>query len=86
MKKKVYCDVCDKCISSKNIHSKTKTHKLLSLSIVKRVFIKNFQVKTIEFVIDKHIFDYNKKFIRFFCHCEFRTDNFFCKIDFGLFY
>ena len=84
MKKKIYCDVCDKFISNKSSHKKTETHKTLSLSIVNRFYIKNIDVETIDYVINKHVDDYNKKFLNFYCCFEIRNDNFCCRMNSGL--
>ena len=83
MKKGICCDDCDKYISNKSSHNKTKTHKLLSLSVFNRFYIKTIQVETIEYVIKEHIIDYNKKFFYFRGYVAFRIDYFCSKIDIG---
>ena len=81
--KKIYCDIRDKYISSKSSHKKTKTHKLLSISVVNRFYIKNIQVETIDSVVNEQIVDYNKKLLNFRGYVEIRKDNFCTKMDLG---
>ena len=59
--KKSYCDICEKYISNKSSHNETKLHKHLSLSVVNKYYIPNLSVIEIDNIINKHIYDYNKK-------------------------
>ena len=78
MNKKYYCDICDKYILNKSSHNKTKLHKQLSLSVVNKYYIPNVSVIEIDNVINKHIYDYNKKFHAFGCWCKIQND-YFCE-------
>ena len=53
--KKYYCNICDKYISKKSSHNKTKLHKQLSLSVVNKYYIPNVSLIEIDNVINKHI-------------------------------
>ena len=83
MKDKIYCDVCDNNISNKSLHNKTKKHKLKSLSVVIRFYIKQIQLETIDYVINEYIIDYNKKFFNFHGYVENRNYYFCSNIDLG---
>ena len=76
--KKYYCSICDKYILNKSSHNKTKVHTQLSLSIVNKYYISNVPVIEIENVINKHIYDYNKKFLEFVCWCKVQNE-YFCE-------
>ena len=76
--KKYYCDICDKYILNKNRHNKTKLHKQLSVCVVIKYYIHNVSVIKIDNVINKHIYDYNKKFHTFSCWCKIQND-YFCE-------
>ena len=76
--KKYYCDICEKYISNKSSHNKTKLHKQLSLSVVNKYYIRNVSVIEIDNIINKHIYDYNKKFHDFGCWCKIQND-YFCE-------
>ena len=76
--KKYYCDICEKYISNKSSHNKTKLHKQLSLSVVNKYYIPNVSVIEIDNIINKHIYDYNKKFHDFGCWCKIQND-YFCE-------
>ena len=76
--KKYYCDICDKYILNKNRHNKTKLHKQLSLSVVNKYYIPNVSVIEIDNVINKHIYDYIKKFHTLSCWCKIQND-YFCE-------
>ena len=76
--KKYYCDICDKYILNKSRHNKTKLHKQLSLSVVNKFYIPNVSVIEIDNIINKHIYDYNKKFYDFGCWCNIQND-YFCE-------
>ena len=78
MKKKYYCDICEKNILNKKSHNKTKLDKQLSLSVVNKYYIPNVSVIEIDNVINKHIYDYNKKFHTFSCWCKIQND-YFCE-------
>ena len=78
MNKKYYCDICDKYILNKSSHNKTKLHKQLSLSVVNKYYIPNVSVIEVDNVINKHIYDYNKKFHTFSCWCKIQND-YFCE-------
>ena len=74
--KKYYCDICEKYISNKSSHNKTKIHKQLSVSIVNKYYIPNVSVIEIYNIINKHIYKYNKKFCEFECWCKIQNDRF----------
>ena len=76
--KKYYCDICEKYILNKSSHNKTKLHKQLSVSVVNKYYIPNVSVIEIDNIINKHIYDYNKKFHTFDCCCKIRND-YFCE-------
>ena len=76
--KKYYCSICDKYISNKSSHNKTKLHKQLSLSVVNKYYIPNVPVIGIDNVINKHIYDYNKKFLDFVCWFKIQNE-YFCE-------
>ena len=76
--KKYYCDICDKYILNRSRHNKTKLHKRLSLSVVNKYYIPNVSVIEIDNIINKHIYDYNKKFYDFGCWCKIQND-YFCE-------
>ena len=78
--KKYYCDICDKYILNKNRHNKTKLHKQLSVCVVNKYYIHNISVIKIDNVINKHIYDYNKKFHTFSCWCNIQNDYFVKRI------
>ena len=76
--KKYYCDICDKYISNKNNHNKTKLHTHLSQCVVNRYYIDDVSVNEIDNTINKHIYDYKKKFHKFNCWCIIK-DEYFCE-------
>ena len=76
--KKYYCDICDKYILNRSRHNKTKLHKRLSLSFVNKYYIPNVSVIEIDNIINKHIYDCNKKFYDFGCWCNIQND-YFCE-------
>ena len=76
--KKYYCDIFEKYISNKSSHNKTKLHKHLSLSVVNKYYIPNVSVIEIDNIINKLIYDYNKKFHDFGCWCKIQND-YFCE-------
>ena len=78
MNKKYYCDICEKYILNKSSHNKTKLHKQLSSSVVNKYYIPNVSVIEIDNIINKHIYDYNKKFHTFSCWCKIQND-YFCE-------
>ena len=65
--KKDYCNICDKSISNKRSHNKTKLHTQLSLSVVNKYYIVDVPIIEIDNIINEHIYDYNKKFLNFVC-------------------
>ena len=79
--KKYYCSICDKYITNKTSHKNTKLHKQLSLSVVNKYHIRNVSVIEIDNVINKHIYDYNKKFHAFSCWCKIENEYFCEKIN-----
>ena len=79
--KKYYCSICDKYILNKSSHNKTKLHKQLSLSVVNKYYIPNVSVIEIDNVINKHIYDYNKKLHAFSCWCKIQNEYFCEKIN-----
>ena len=79
--KKYYCKIYDKYILNKSSHNKTKLHTQLSLSVVNKHYIVDVSVFETDNVINKHIFDYNRKFLDFIFWCKIQN-NYFCeKID-----
>ena len=79
--KKYYCNICDKYILNKSNHNKTKLHTQLSLSVVNKYYIVDVPVIEIDNIINKHIFDYNKKFLNFDCWCKIQSGYFCEKIN-----
>ena len=77
--KKYYCNICDKYFLNKSRHNKTKLHRQLSLSIVNKYFIVDVPVIEIDNVINKRVYDYNKKFYNFDCWCRIQNRYFFEK-------
>ena len=57
--KKYCCDICDKFISNKSSHNRTKLHTQLSLSVVNKYYILDIPVSEIDNIINKHIYEYN---------------------------
>ena len=76
--KKYYCNICDKYISNKSSHNKTKLHTQLSLSVVNKYYIVNVPVSEIDNIINKHIHGHNKKFLNFVCWCKIQNA-YFCE-------
>ena len=62
IRKKYYCDICDKYISNKKTHNKSNLHTHLSQGVVNRFYINDVSVNEIDNTINKHICDYKKKF------------------------
>ena len=56
--KKYYCNICDKYISNKNSHNKTKLHTQLSLSVVNKYSINDILINEIDNTIKNYVFDY----------------------------
>ena len=50
--KKYYCNICDKNISTKSSHKKTKLDIQLSLSVVNKYYINDISVKEIDNIIN----------------------------------
>ena len=69
IRKKYYCNICDKYLLNKNSHNKTKSHTHLSSSVVNKYYIVDVPVIEIDNVKNKHIYDYRKKFRNFDCWC-----------------
>ena len=78
---KYYCSVCDKYFLNKSSHNKTKLHTQLSLSVINKYYIVDVPVIEIDNVINKHIYDYNKKFVNFDCWCIIQNGYFCEKIN-----
>ena len=76
--KEYYCSICDKNILNKSSHNKTKLHTQLSLGVVNKYYIPNVPVIEIDDVINKHFYDYNKKFHDFDCWCKIQNE-YFCE-------
>ena len=81
--KKYYCSICDKYVSNKGSHNKTKNHNTLSLSVVDRYHIKNVHVEEEDDIINQHIHDYNKKFISFLGWFKIQNESFCHNIKLG---
>ena len=78
--KNYFCDICDKYISNKSSHNKSKLHKQLSRSVVNKYYIPNVSVNEIDNVINKHIMITKNFFHDFICWCIIRNDRFCEKI------
>ena len=76
VKEKNYCNICDKYISNKNSHNKTKLHTKISLSVVKKYKNKDIPINEIDNTIIKYFYDYNKKIIDFVCWCKIENNHF----------
>ena len=76
--KKYYCSICDKYFLNKSSHNKTKLHTQLSLRVGNKYHIVDVPVSEIDNVINKHIYDYNKKFLNFDCWCIIQN-GYFCE-------
>ena len=76
--KKYYCSICDNYILNENSHNKTKLHTQLSLSVVNKYYIVDVPINEIDNIINKHIYDYSKKFLSFDCWCIIQND-YFCE-------
>ena len=74
--KKYSCNICDKYISNKNSHNKSKLHSQLSLSVVNKYNINDIPINEIHNTIKKHVYDYKKKFIDFVCWCKIQNIHF----------
>ena len=72
--KKYYCNICDKYISNKNIHNKTKIHTQLSLNVINKYNVIDRPINEIVNTINKKVYDYNKKFINFVCWCKIQNN------------
>ena len=58
---KIYCcNICDKYISKKNCHNKTKVHTQLSLRVVNKYNINDIPVNEIDNTINKYVYDCKK--------------------------
>ena len=76
--KNYYCSICDKYILNKSSHNKTKLHTQLSLSVGNKYYIVDVPTNEIDNIINKQIFDYNKKFVDFVCWCKIQNE-YFCE-------
>ena len=76
MTNKRYCDDCNKYISNITKHNKTKTHKVLSESVVKRFVIRKVSLKNRKNIIFKHIVNYRKFSRKFDCNYEIYNKDF----------
>ena len=61
--KKYYCSICDNYFLKESSHQKTKLHTQLSLSVVNKYYIVDVPEIEIDNFINKHVYDYNKKFL-----------------------
>ena len=70
-----YCKICDKTInqSSKTKHFKTKIHKTLETSIIRRYVILNPDFDEIREIVRKYVNLYTKKYHEFYVYCLFKT-------------
>ena len=81
--KKKYCSTCDKYILNKSSYNKTKSHTQLSSSVVNKYYIVDVPASGIDNIINKHIYDYTKKFLNFVSWCKIQN-GFFCeKVNFA---
>ena len=55
--KKYYCIFCEKYISNKCSHNKTKLHTELSMSVVNKYHIVDVPVSEKDNIVKKHIYD-----------------------------
>ena len=67
-----YCSICDKTLSTsfRSRHNKSLKHVKLSHSVVSRYNLDNIKVEDTNNILDKHINDYKKKFVRFKFSCK----------------
>ena len=83
LNKKYYCNICDKNISNKNSHNKTKSHTQLSLSVVDKYNNNDIPINKIDKTINIYVYNYNKKIIDFVCWCRIQNNRFYEKINMG---
>ena len=81
--KKYYYSICDRYILNKGRHNKTKLHTLLSSSVVNKYYIPNVHVIEIDNVINKHIYDYKRRFHEFSCWCKIQNE-YFCEKNWAI--
>ena len=81
--KKVYCNICDKYISNKNSHNKTKLHTQLYLSVVNKYNTNDIPINEIDNTTNKYVYDYNKRIIDFVCWCKLQNIHFCEKFNMG---
>ena len=74
--KTYYCNICDKYVLNKSSHNKSKIHKHLSLGVFNKDRISNVPVIEIDDVINKHIYDYNTRFVNYICWCKIQNEYF----------
>ena len=79
--KKNDCNICDKYVLTKGSHNKSKLHTHLPLSVVNKFYIVDVSVNQIDNIINKHIYDYKKKFLNFVCWCKIQNGYFCEKIN-----
>ena len=84
IRKKYFCNICDKCISNRNRHNKSKLHTLLSRSIVNKYYINDISANERDNTINTHIYDYRKFFHKFSCCCIIQNEYFCEKINMRL--
>ena len=67
-----FCSICDKTLftSFRSGHNKSLKHVELSHSVVNRYKLDFNKVEDSNDVLDKHINDYKKKFVRFKLSCK----------------
>ena len=74
--KKNFCNNCDKYISNKSSHNKTKLQIPLYLSVANKYYINDTSVNEIDNFINKHNYDYKKILHNFDCWCLIQNDYF----------
>ena len=64
---RLYCSICDKTIntSSRLRHNKSLKHEYLSNSVVNRYNTDNIKVQDTNKILNKHMNDYKKNFVKF---------------------
>ena len=53
------------------------------MSVVNKYYIVDIPAGEIDNIINKYVYDYNKKFIDFLCWCKIRNNHFYEKINMG---
>ena len=67
-----FCSICDKTLSTsfRSRHNKSLKHVELSHSIGNRYNLDNIEIEDTNDILDKHINEYKKKFVKFKFSCK----------------